>query len=562
MKRYLLLTLFCTMVSQAAYGQLVTNPFFTEVTSSTCPFDSTQTVHWPQGWRAYQTTDGRWDGPVDSSRCLSFRMEANGFMALDQIDLSLPLFVSTEAFLNDGLLMPDWVYGIGSGVLSPSPLLNGVDCPGGICSGLIYRVDVPAETLGERDFRTYIAPFGEMQFYDYDGCLVTERFAEQYLERLVIKLTFDDLDAPQDDLRLYYADVINSSGFGPPRVFEGIVMPEFTYDGQAYAAPIEDVVEDAFWASVLIGRYPDTTYPSEDNIRYIEVSIASDPPTQQVINLYINEYTALHFQLFTMIRPGKVAGSDSLRHVLNITSGGGSWCFSSFAELVFDGNTHFVYDGGQLDFNGEQSCLMFLDGSELRVADGQTLHYGQNGLGILGIGRGSRAVLGRNSKLHINNQMLLWNHEVSAGNQAYLDLQPGNELVFGPQARLERLGIQEEGIYLNVYMNGGRLDDSALSAEERRLIRRIYPEPALDMADDFHIFPNPVGEDLQWSYVSPEAGEVHWAFYNALGQRVQQGTVAVDRGRNLLSLPCKLPSGTYFLALRADRGRAVRAFVK
>lgn len=71
-----------------------------------------------------------------------------------------------------------------------------------------------------------------------------------------------------------------------------------------------------------------------------------------------------------------------------------------------------------------------------------------------------------------------------------------------------------------------------------------------------------MGEDLQWSHVSPEAGEVHWAFYNALGQRVQQGTVAVGRGRNLLSLPCKLPSGTYFLALRADRGRAVRAFVK
>jgi hypothetical protein len=562
MKKLPLLMLLSLALPQAADAQLVTNFWFGQITPMTCPYDSTQTVNWPQGWSVYQTTDGRWDGPIDSSRCISFSTESAGRVALDQIEASQPLFISTQFFSDEGRLLPDWVYGVSFAFTSPSPLLAGTDCPDEICSGLIYRIEVPAETPGARNFRTYTVPDANNPFAFHDACLVTERFEDQYLERLVFKFTFDSQSPLTGELRLSFVS-ISPPEIETPIAFEELVLPESSFDGQAYTARIETLVPSIPWPATFIGRYPDTTYPSEANIRYVEARIASEPATQQTINVIVDEYFGpLHFQPFTRIRAGLVAGSDSLRHILNIVSADVDWCFGTLVDLVFDGSTHFIYDGGQLTFNGPQSCLMFLNGSELRVADGRSLHYGHNGLGILGLGRGSHAVLGRNSKLYLNNLLLLWNFDTGPDNQAYIDLQPGNELVFGPQARLERLGFQEQGAFLNVYMNGGRLDDSALSPAERRLIRRIYPEPAPDMAADFHIFPNPVGEQLQWSYLAPEAGELHWAWHNALGQVLQQGTLPADRGKNVFALPCTLAPGGYFMVLRTSRGRAVRAFIK
>jgi len=190
------------------------------------------------------------------------------------------------------------------------------------------------------------------------------------------------------------------------------------------------------------------------------------------------------------------------------------------------------------------------------------LHYGTDGDGLLGLGKGSKVILGKDSRLFINNRVVLWNHELSPENQAYIDLQPGNHLEFGPMSRLERVGVQETGILLNVYMNGGTLDDSGLSPEDRLLINRIYPEVSPRLLDNVSVFPNPIVDALQWSYIASSSGIVHWTFYNALGQMVGQGSVPAARGRNVFSTATPLTAGIYYLKVESKERQATVPFIK
>lgn len=190
------------------------------------------------------------------------------------------------------------------------------------------------------------------------------------------------------------------------------------------------------------------------------------------------------------------------------------------------------------------------------------LHYGTDGDGLLGLGKGGKVVLGKDSRFFINNRVVLWSHEPSPDNQTYIDLQPGNHLEFGPLSRLERVGVKEEGVLLNVYMNGGTLDEGGLSAEDRLLINRIYPEVAPRLLDNLSIFPNPVGQELQWSYTTDTAGSVSWYCRNAFGQIVGQGQESAMRGRSVFAVPFHLPAGAYFLQVETQTGQATPPFVK
>lgn len=560
---FLVLISCCSTIAPSAQPQLG-NPSYHDLINITCPYDASVTVQWPADWLIYQTTNGVWDGPIDSTRCIS--VEPNGFnptIDLEQIDPALPLFIRSASIENSWLI-PDHIYLSASSVQpnTGSILEIGTDCPGGLCSGLITRINIPAEMPGERSDRTYKAGIDadNSEFY-IESCITTERFEEQFLKEYILKFSFNTGDLSGQELRLFFSSFEGT--FDEVTPVSELVFPDFSFDGEVYEAALNDVVEGGpWWATNFLVIYTDTTYPSADNPSYVEARPESNMAMPQVLNLYTGPYGNLRFQPFAQVRGGLVEGSDSVRHELNIINEGMDWCLGVIIDLVFNGSTNLIYGGGHLDFGGETACLMFLNGSELQVKPGVDLHYGADGDGLLGLGKGSQVVLGEESRLFINNRVVLWNHEVTPDNQAYIDLQPGNHLEFGPLSRLERVGVQETGILLNVYMNGGTLDDSGLDPEDRQLINRIYPEVAPRFMDNISVFPNPVRTVLQWSYIADAPDVVHWTCYNTLGELVRQGTVSADRGRNVFTTDFPMPAGAYYLTLSTGVGLATLPFIK
>lgn len=68
--------------------------------------------------------------------------------------------------------------------------------------------------------------------------------------------------------------------------------------------------------------------------------------------------------------------------------------------MVFTGNTNYIFNSGKLEMYGPTSCVMFKSGAAIKVADSSSLQYGNNGVGVLGLGSGGTVVLGKGSSIH------------------------------------------------------------------------------------------------------------------------------------------------------------------
>lgn len=67
-------------------------------------------------------------------------------------------------------------------------------------------------------------------------------------------------------------------------------------------------------------------------------------------------------------------------------------------------------------------------------------------------------------------------------------------------------------------------------------------------------YPNPSRDEVFLPMTSPQAGMVHWAFVNALGQVADQGVKSVAAGSQLLTFSTTpLPAGWYQLSLKMEQ---------
>ena len=339
---------FCVLIGcfglEAANAQSsLGNIYYNDLESRTCPYNESETVLWAEGWAIYQTTNGLWDGPVDSTRCIT--VEAGGFsptIDLSQINPEQPLFIRSTDIQNSSLI-PNYIYLSASSVQpnTGSILKLGTDCPGGLCSGLITRINIPAETPGERSERTYKASIDGDNFeYYIESCITTERFEDQLLETFVVKFTFEEAELSGQELRLFYSDFVGA--YDEVASFSELVFPDGSFDGDSYDATIRDVVEGELWNTNFLGLYADTTYPSANNPFFIEAQPEVNTTAPQELNLYTGPYGNIRFQPFTQVRGALVEGSDSIRHELNVINEGMDWCLGVIIDLVFDGPTNLV----------------------------------------------------------------------------------------------------------------------------------------------------------------------------------------------------------------------------
>ena len=521
-----------------------------------CIWDNTVSFTTTKKYTAYQTTDNTFNGPIDSNYCVSLRYE-EAFSGLSfwpaDFDLSRSIYIKAQ--INDNEQIPlekDAVYMLEEDFLnSTDGLIFGNDCPELICSGLIIGITIPDSTLTSDTTRWHVIS-GDS--YDYNTCFATEKFEDQKLNSLIYKFTINpDLVEVAKD---YSPPYINQ--LGDVQLITDLTNVDGNYVGGEYN------VYDYYFLSYPIGvlKYDNLTYPSTSYFDYIDVSPNPNTTDVQIINLTINEGYTLLTQPYVQLRGAQVEG-DTLRHEVNLINNGGTFCVS-VAEMIFDGNTHYIFKKGAMDLYSPMSCLMFRNGASIEVADDGHLAYGKNGTGVLGLGSGGTIKIGKNASLTINNRVsIIKNPNSVYSGDIYMNLNKGSKLTFGQGASITNDEKSLSGGHLCIYMNGGELDMSGLDDFSRQLIRLIYPEQEKTMSANMHVYPNPVQNSFTVEIVSAEAstGEINITGLN--GAVIYTKKYELEAGINAIKIQIQdLKPGAYTIQCKTNAENGSTTFVK
>lgn len=527
-----------------------------EIITAPCPFDTTQTTSQLKDWLIYQTLDGTWNGVIDSSLCINVRAaEFNTAIDFSELNTLSPVFVRriiTDE--NKDWLLSDYLYSAFGGLKTPLPyeLKTQEDCPNDFCTGLIIGIEIPDETGDESNVRYYnMTAFGAPNtYYGMGACLPTEYFEYNYLREFIFQIEIKESSSAESWVELYRNYLMASPN--PGRIYD-INIEEFHFQDTSYNIFGYEIAEDGTNAHGLLFMYNDTTYPSPERPSYIEAKLVSNVNSVQTINVIGGEQNFV-FQPFTYLRGALIAGNDSLRHQVNLINTEGNMCLYYSAELIFHGNTHYYHEGGTISLEGKNSCLSFQYGASMNIAENIELYYGDNATGVIALGKNGHLNLAKNSTMHINNRFVLLEDSPYRDYQAYVDLQPGSQLIFDENATLKKNTRLENGyMKLNVYMNGGTLDDSNLTEEERLLINRIYPPRPIERLAQLNISPNPATDYLQ---IQHDLTLKNIRLVDALGKEVWNETTQSRQYR--LDLAAYLTNGIYFVLAEDEDGQIFR----
>lgn len=562
--------LLCCFSTLAGFGQgnFFFGQYFFEYDTLLCPFDGNKTVVYPRGWYVYQTTDGAWDGPVDSTRCIS--VEPYGGQSridLDQIDPAEPLFIRAKSSGFAGLpdlplnqLFNAFVNSYVSDV-SAKPVL-GTGCVQDLCTGIYIGIAVP----GPMRIQTGVTlDWGPTETgLDLITCFPSEYFGGQQLNELILKYTFPATSELAGKY-LHVQSVELADVFWPAGLVSEIDVDASHYNtstGEYDINVAAAVTNGGFFFDNFILQYTAPTFPSVQDPSYVIGSVNPNSTEQEVINLVVDPFQVLEIQPFTYLAGALAAGSDTLRHQVNLVNNGGDICLN-FVDFVVSDGDEFRHGGGSLYMNSAFSCMQFRDESALRVLEGATLHYGNNGTGMLALCAGSTIALERDATLIVDGILNMSEcNDLIAPQQLYMDLPPGSKLVFTENARLTNRFSQGQHMLLNVRMLGGALDDGALAAEDRELIRRIYPEPSPQFADNVSFAPNPFAEVFVVQYVAGKTETVALRWTDISGRIAGQQTLHAVRGLNEWQALAPEAAGVYLLSVESEAGKLTKKVVK
>ncbi len=567
-----LLALFLALgAAISAYGQYV--PALLPLQTIPCPFDTGQTVTQPAAWRIYQTLDGHWDGPMDSSRCISATLPPPGpgfgiEINLEQINPAEPVFIRArlDTFPPAAGFEPNHLFNVFSdGQISPGNvrLLTTTNCPDDLCSGVLIGIAIPDEN-GQPGaalrIQTALAEAfppvpSSFKTISANACFPTERFDDQHLQEFILKYTFADTVLPAGARLRVSTPYIDPDPFGSQGIGYITAVP-----AASNPVPIEDI--GGGWGFFYLGMYTDTTYPGPQNPSYIEAFPVQNTTLPQNITLTVGNWQVLEIQPFAQFRGGLVAGSTTERHQFTLLNNGGDLCLN-FLDLIFDNGDALHHAGGHISMNNAFSCMQFKNGSEIRVKEGATLHYGQNGAGMLVICANSTIALERNATLVVDAILQISEcNEDLPPHDIFMDLPPGARLIFTENAWLTNRFSKQQQMHLNVRMLGGTLDDAALPADARALIRRVYPEPSPNWADNVQVSPNPFSENLSVQYLAGGEEPVRLRWLNVQGRLVREETFVAVKGLNIWTPQAPPDGGLYFLEISAAGERVVRKVVR
>ena len=557
----------CLFSTWAASGQIVYSENFADYEQIPCPFDDSKMVQYPKGWYLYQTTDNTWQGPADSTRCISTE-PAGPFggvqIDLTQIDPQKALFIRAKPseFVGINDLESNYLYNAFSNFLfSDAAALpqTGTTCTEDLCTGLFVGIGTPGPLRIQTGL---LAPSGDLS-QQISTCFPTEYFPGQQLKEIVLKFTFPPgADLTGKFLTLFGTEIVAS--FLPPGLVSEVNADASNYNATTgeYNVNVAEAATGGAFADNFILQYTAPAFPSASEPSYVVGSVTPNVATPQTINLVVIPFQTIDIQPFTYLIGAPVAGSDTLRHQVNLVNDGGDICLN-FVDFVVGGGGEFRHGGGSLYMNNAFSCMQFRHESALRVLEGATLHYGNEGAGMLALCAGSTIALERDATLIVDCILNIAEcNDAIPPQQIYMDLPPGARLVFTDRAHLTNRFSQGQQMHLNVHMLGGAIDDAALSPEDRELIRRIYPEPSPGFENNVNIAPNPFAETFALSYLSGKAEDVLLRWTSVSGQFMGEQTLHAERGMNEWQPETPAAAGVYFLSVEGAPGKFIRKMVK
>ena len=551
--------------------QILPNSNFAETETITCPYDPSVTILQPTNWRLYQTLNNKWNGIVDSNYCINVIDDGQDVSVdLGTIDPNKALFVrGLRNFSPSETLTPDQVYGAFGEIQNPPDVLfkTGIGCPNNICSGLIIGIEIPDTNFTGTDIRYHFdVPNENNWLNDFETCVPTEYFDHNVLVEFIFKLTVEDatIDLKGKLLKLKYGQLTNWY-FAEP--VSGIIeAPNYNSADSSYFVTLNEIYGDPWGGgSNFLFKYGDqNSYPNSNNIYYIEGEPNPNTTEPSKVNIIAEENNTVVFQPYTALRGALVQGSDSIRHEVNFINNGSDICMEQIIDIIFDDGAKFIYNGGYINFEGKSACMMFQNKGALVVGENQTLYYGQNGKGILALMPGGEIHLQKNSELIIDNTLWIFGLEDKRYPPVFnVYLEKGNKLAFGENAHILNHLSTHPNTVLNVYMNGGELDDSQLSATSRSLINRIYPKPAEHFSDNITIYENPVSTELKFDFVANEDGILTLEIFDMNGRLVSSEKLNVEKGINQKQFPLThIAAGVYAVQFRSGQQRMVAKILK
>lgn len=522
--RYLLPVLLLVFFSSAKaqyyqidLGTLVQEP---------CEVDSNTTVNTYSKVRMYSTTDDTWYGPEDSLLCYSL-IQIGSSWRFPTASVPTDRSVFFEIALDSALTLDtSTVYLLWSLLYSESESVH-------------IRFEMP-DSSGNDTVSTMIDMSFEDQF-EQVICFPTQKIIGQRISGVIYEY---------HSLGTNFNTYLNSPNLEPH--FDGTqIIPQLTYP-------------DINWGPNLV-RYWHDIYPTADSVSYTDVMPYGNPTDSTLIQFYVYSDASLHFQDYTALRGALVEGSDSIRHGLDVILEG-NMCLH-WVEVLWEGGSHLVVDGGTIGIHGSSSCNLFGKGGGLTIRSGTKFHYGHNGVGMMALKTGGQLKIEPGAELIIDGPMFIYEYyEDPEPQQIYMELPVGAKLTFAEGSTLSNQFSKDGTMKLNIYMRGGDLDLSGLTAEEQQLINLIYDKPSPQSWENLTVYPNPTAEDVQLLWVAEDMGEdLTYEVFNQAGQLVLSGQLTTSTpGHNKLGLNTKnLVSGTYLIRLTGGgEVLARRRFVK
>jgi hypothetical protein len=554
----LLIHLCLCLLSISVYAQTVPNDNFSNGLPVACPATG-GTYNGFDEWSAFQTTDSSVWGPHDTS-CFNIATLPFAGMSIDlgQTDPSLPLFVQARLdSTNMVLLDTNSLYRLTFDVFCQNgvpAILTGTNCPDDLCSGLSLGVEIPDSAGTGHTIRWYTGEITQNgSFLKAAFCFPTERFVNaNFLRHTWWRLGQTAVNASMI-LENYSSYALENFGWALEKVSRIDAVNNHAYLGN-----------QGFPGNNVLMMYTAPTYPDAQHLSYVEVFPSPNVASPQQITVEVPFLFSLNFQPYVQMRGGYVVG-DTLRHAFTLLNNGGTLCGYNFVDLIFNGDDGYTHKSGKLDLHGPMACMSFGRGGTLRVADGATLQYGKPGNGMIAFRTGGNIEIGRQAELHIGGSLVIGEYHEELSPQSFeIHLKPGSKLTFAPGSHLRNfLSKFPAATYLDIYLEGGTLDDAGLVSAERALIRRHYTSLQAEFADNLQMLENPFSDRLAFAFTSRADLPLTIELLGLDGRSLRRMETITKAGNNSYQLEtAHLPSGIYVLSLQTPYGQCGKKVVR
>lgn len=497
------------------------------------------------GWELYQTENNLYDGIHIDAFC-----GVSNWWSFQYADADLTKAVFCRYLVEDIPLSSNQTYTFNTYNLFQELIdfENQEFCLGGLCQGIILEIEVPDDPNDSDDLPEIrhhqleaVMIDGSIQF----PCFASEYFSGQKIVSFIIK---------------FFPQTVSGTVY-----FDAIEMWESDNNIEVSSTFLEQSVlgnyislNQGFNANYLVKHDP-LSFPSAENITFAEAQSDVDNTSAQDITIFVDNYSFLAFQPYTDIRGKLVEGSETERHNLIIYLNNANVCITyGFFEVIMKPGDELAVNKGNLLMN-RSSCIRIEKDATLRVKENSQLNYGFHGEGMLALNSGCNVVLEENAKVVFNSIFSIWeNAWEDYPNDIEITLNPGNQLIFGPQAQFVNKSLDNR-MKLVIHQQGGYLDVSNLSEEEKQHIEIVYEEPSSSFAILTHALQ---ADNMFLALHATNSFISNFSILDLNGKLIKKGQINVNSGYNSIHIDLPvLALGTYFISFDSPFGSQVLKFI-